>query len=307
MTLAAAALCAAGALFGWLPSPAVGQENKPGTGTKTASGAQSKPKTFVDRLKYGRAIEAAIWARPLTGFKAMMDGLQRDGGVGYNDIGYFSRVQNSKFKWPTTNATTPYVLGYWNVEKEPVVVEIPPATPDVSVFGALIDAWQRPIADVGPSGVDGGRRAKFLLMTPEYRGPVPAGFIRLQQTTYNGYMSLRVLLKDNSAASLQKGAEYIKQVKISPLSQVNNPKTRYIDLYDKKLNLVSRLDADMYRTLHAIIQTERIEERDLVAMGMLQSLGIERGKPFAPSAEMVSMFNAATKETQGLHATELLV
>jgi hypothetical protein len=54
----------------------------------------------------------------------------------------------------------------------------------------------------------------------------------------------------------------------------------------------------MYRTVHAIIQTERIEERDLVAMGMLQSLGIERGKPFESSAEMVPMFNAAAKETQ---------
>ena len=298
MTLAAAALFAAGALFGWLPSPAVGQENKPQTGATTASGAQSEPKTFVDRLKYSRAIEAAIWARPLTGFKAMMDGLQRDGGVGYNDIGYFSRVQNSKFKWPTTNATTPYVLGYWNVEKEPVVVQIPPESPDVKIFGTLLDAWQRPMADVGPEGVDGGRGAKYLLIAPEYRGPVPSGFIPVPQTTYNGWVSLRLILKGNSAASLQKVAAYVKQVKVSPLSQVNDPKTRHIDLFDKKVNLVSPLDAEMYRTLHAMIQTERTEERDLVAMGMLQSLGIEKGKPFAPSAEMVAMLDAAAKETQ---------
>jgi hypothetical protein len=54
----------------------------------------------------------------------------------------------------------------------------------------------------------------------------------------------------------------------------------------------------MYRTLHAMIQTERVEERDLVAMGLLQSLGIEKGRPFAPSAELVAMFDAAAKETQ---------
>jgi hypothetical protein len=261
-------------------------------------GTQSQPNTFADRLTYSRAVEAAIWARPLTGFKALMDGLQRDAGVGYNDIGYFSKVQNSKLKWPTANATTPYVVGYWNAEKDAAVVEIPPATPDVSVFGLLADAWQRPIADVGPDGVDGGRGAKYLLTTSEYRGPAPPGYILLQQTTYNGYMALRLVLKDNSAASLQKAAEYVKRVKIFPLSQVDNPQTRYIDLYDKKVNLVSRLDADMYRTLDTIIQTERIEERDLVAMGMLQSLGIEKGKPFAPSDKMVAMFGAAAKETQ---------
>ena len=95
----------------------------------------------MERLTYSRAIEAAIWAPPFTGVKALMDGLQRGAGVGYNDIGYFSRIQNAKFKWPTANATTPYVIACWNAEQEPGVVEIPPATPDVSVFGVLADAW----------------------------------------------------------------------------------------------------------------------------------------------------------------------
>jgi hypothetical protein len=89
-----------------------------------STGAESQPQTFADNLTYSRAVEAAIWARPLTGVKALIDGLQRDAGVGYNDIGYFSQLQNSKFKWPTTKVTTPYVIDYWNAEKEPVVVEI---------------------------------------------------------------------------------------------------------------------------------------------------------------------------------------
>jgi hypothetical protein len=291
MSLVTATGLAVGALLGGLTASG---------GLATIAHAQSQPQTFVDRLQYSRAIEAAIWARPLTGFKALMDGLQRDAGVGYNDIGYFSKVQNSKIKWPTTNGTTPYAVGYWNAEKEPVVVEIPPVTPldDFSVFSTLMDAWHRWMADAGPEGVDGGRGAKYLIITPEYRGPVPPGFIQLRQSTYNGYLSLRLILKDNSAASLQKAAEFFKRIKIYPLSQASNPPTRYIDLYDKKVNLVSRLDADMYRTLHAIIQTERIEEHDLVMMGMLRSLGIEKGKPFAPSAETVAMFDAAAKETQ---------
>ena len=86
----------------------------------------------------------------------------------------------------------------------------------------------------------------------------PPGYILLRQTTYNGYVALRLVLKDNSAASLQKSAEYVKRVKIFPLSQANSPQTRYIDLYDKKVNFVSRLDADMYRTLDAMIQNEQI-------------------------------------------------
>jgi hypothetical protein len=64
------------ALFAGVFHPAIAQGQ--------TSGAQSQPTTFDDRLKYSRAIEAAIWARPLVGFKAMMDGLQRDAGVGPN-------------------------------------------------------------------------------------------------------------------------------------------------------------------------------------------------------------------------------
>jgi hypothetical protein len=168
-------------------------------------GTELQPNTFADRLTYSRAVEAAIWARPLTGFKAMMDGLQRDGDVGYNDIGYFSTVQNGKFKWSTTNATTPYVLSYWNVEKEPVVVQIPPEVPDIRLFGALLDSWQRPLADVGPDGVDGGRGAKYMLIPSDYRGPVPAGFIPVPQTTANGWLSLRMILKDNSPRQPSEG------------------------------------------------------------------------------------------------------
>jgi hypothetical protein len=46
--------------------------------------------------------------------------------------------------------------------KEPVVVEIPPETSDVSAFGDLMDAWRRPIADVGPDGIDGGPGGRYL-------------------------------------------------------------------------------------------------------------------------------------------------
>jgi hypothetical protein len=72
-------------------------------GKETANAPRSLPETFAGRLKYSRAVEAAIWARPLTRFKAWMDGLQRDAGVGYNDIGYFSKVQtrNSSGPLPT--------------------------------------------------------------------------------------------------------------------------------------------------------------------------------------------------------------
>jgi hypothetical protein len=82
-SLVAATVLAAGAWLGSLTASG---------GLVTIAQAQSQPNTFADRLMYSRAIEAALWARPLTGSQALMNGLQRDAGVGYNDIGYWVRT-----------------------------------------------------------------------------------------------------------------------------------------------------------------------------------------------------------------------
>jgi len=95
-----------------------------------------------DRMTYHRAIDAAVWAMPLMNFKFYRDALA-DAGVGPNDVGYFSRLQDWKFQTATPNNTTPYILTYWNIKDGPIVVELPPSTQDVGIFGTLMDAWQR--------------------------------------------------------------------------------------------------------------------------------------------------------------------
>lgn len=52
----------------------------------------------------------------------------------------------------------PYVNFFWNIEDGPIVVEIPPSADGVGILGALMDAWQRPIDDVGAKGRDKGKR-----------------------------------------------------------------------------------------------------------------------------------------------------
>ena len=104
-----------------------------------------------DRMIYHRAIDAAVWAMPLMNYKFYRSALA-DAGVGPNDVGYFSKLQDWRFQTATPNNTTPYILTYWNVKDGPIVVEIPPSTKDVGIFGTLMDAWQRPIDDVGAAG-----------------------------------------------------------------------------------------------------------------------------------------------------------
>ena len=119
--------------------------------------------TISERIFHSRAIEAVVWAMPLLNFKGFRDALI-EAGASPNDVTYFSKVQDWRFQTATPNNTTPYINFFWNMSEGPVVVEIPPSLPEVGVFGTLMDAWQRPIDDVGAFGRDGGKGAKYLLL-----------------------------------------------------------------------------------------------------------------------------------------------
>jgi hypothetical protein len=140
-------------------------------------------------------------------------------------VAYHSRIQTWELEIPTGNNTTPYVIAYWTVKDGPVVVEIPAITEDVSLFGALMDSWQRPIGEVGPAGRDGGRGAKYLILPPDYQGALPVGYLVLHQKTYEGYFLLRPVIADTSDSNLEKAEQFAKQINIYPLAEAEKPPT----------------------------------------------------------------------------------
>jgi len=238
-------------------------------------------------------MEAAIWAMPVMNYKFYRDALI-DAGVGPNDVGYFSKVQDWKFQTATPNNTTPYILTHWTVKDGPIVVEIPPATKDVGIFGTLMDAWQRPMDDVGAAGRDRGRGAKYLLVPPGYSGPLLPGALVYQQRTHNGFAILRPIIADSSPESLAKATEYVKQVKIYAFGQ--EPQTRYVDLYGKLLEMTPVMDETIYRKIHEFVEEELVEEMNVTMMGLLSQIGIRKGEPFEPTEEQQAIYAKAAPE-----------
>jgi hypothetical protein len=54
----------------------------------------------------------------------------------------------------TPNASVRYVFINYNTQPEgPVVLEVPAAV-GAGLFGTVVDAWQVPLIDLGPSGED---------------------------------------------------------------------------------------------------------------------------------------------------------
>lgn len=249
-----------------------------------------------DRMFYHRAVDAVVWAMPLMNFKFYRDALA-DAGVGPNDIGYFSKLQDWKFQTATPNNTTPYILTYWNMEEGPIVVELPPSTQDVGIFGTLMDAWQRPIDDVGALGRDKGLGATYMLVPPGYNGPLVAKALVYEQRTNNGWMALRPIIKGATSENLAKAAEFVQQIKIYSLLKADNPpEMKFVDLYDMLLEMTPVLDGSIYREIHEMLEEEPVEDQNLAMMGLLSRIGIRKGDPYEPGVKAQAIFDKAGPE-----------
>ena len=264
--------------------------------TAYAKGIDHSNASTADRMTYHRAVDAAVWAMPLMNFKFYRDALA-EVGVGPNDVGYFSQLQDWRFQTATPNNTTPYIMTYWTIEDGPVVVEMPPSADGIGIFGTIMDAWQRPLDDVGAAGRDRGLGTKYILVPPGYNGPLLPNALVYEQETNFGFAVLRPILSGGATEeNLAKAVELTKQLKIYPLSEADNPPTEYVDLYGKLLEMTPKLDGNIYSEIHEMIGEEVVLDRDLTMMGLLARIGIKRNAPFAPDVEMQAVFDAAGPE-----------
>ena len=260
------------------------------------SSVKAQEQTISERVMHYRAIDSVVWAMPLLNFKQLRDG-HKALGVKQNDIAYHTKIQDWKFQTATPNNTTPYVNFFWNIKDGPIVIEIPPSADGVGIFGTLMDAWQRPIDDVGAKGRDKGNGGKYVLVPEGYQGALLPRSYTYHQRTNNGFAVLRAIIPDASPENVKKAAEFAKKIKVYPLAKANKPpRNKYVDIYGKIMEGTPVLDATIYAELNEIIQEEIVEEQNLAMMGMLNKIGIQKGKPFKPDAKTKKIYAAAAPE-----------
>jgi hypothetical protein len=178
-----------------------------------------------------------------------------------------------------------------------VVLDIPPAR-EAALFGTVLDAWQVPLVDVGGAGEDQGKGGKYLLLPLDYKGQVPAGYIPVPSKTYNGFVALRVITKTEKPEDIRDAIAYLKQLKSYPFSKESAPpEQRFIDMADTLWDGIVRFDASYYTSLARMVNEEPVQPRDLEMMGMLRSLGIEKGADFKPDTATQATLSAAAQET----------
>ena len=247
-----------------------------------------------------RAIEAVNWGMSAVNTDLMLQEMLNKTAGKVNQVVYWSRPLDWHNQTLTPNPDAIYLMAFFNTKDAgPIVLEIPPAGDDGSLNGNIVDVWQMPLEDAGPSGADAGKGGKYLMLPPGYAGPVPEGYIALRPATFGSYALLRSNLKSHGDADVAKSVAYGKRIKVYPLSQAANPPpTVFTDAADVVFDSTIRYDASFFTSLDRIVQSEPWLPRDRAMIDMLRSLGIEKGKPFNPDAKTKAALEAAAREAQ---------
>jgi hypothetical protein len=314
-TLAAAALLAAGALLGWLAALGLVTERLHAQDKAPEKAQQADTSTrwdelaklpfpngypteeartgLMDEFLFQRAVQVYLGALPAVNMLAMRDGSEKKFGAGYNVFPVWKKRMDAKTLVTTPNADVIYAMTYLDLKKDgPLVVSAPPG-----LLGMFTDFWQRALTDVGIAGPDRGQGGLYLLLPPNYEGPVPNGYHTFRSPTYNVFMFWRALLtKGEKGPETAKGVAAIEQTLVYPV-RVNNPdlwkKMKFPDATGVPVNMLFPHDARFFDMLAKFIAAEPVESADSYLRGMMASIGIIKGQPFKPDKKQRQILDRA--------------
>lgn len=235
---------------------------------------------IYDNLDRSRALQAYLLGLPIVNQIAMRNALAKYGPINQTDV-IWEQLVDPKTVELTANDNTVYSFIWLDTRQGPLVAEIPP-----KVLGLIDDIWYRWVADVGLTGADRGRGGKYLILPPGYASAVPDGYQVVRPSSYGSWMPFRSFLVDGSP---KPGVDLVKKtLKIYPLAQAAQPPAEmtFVNLSGVPSNFVPPSDASFWDLLNEAIQEEPPQGSDPTTLGLFASLGIVKGKPFAPDARM---------------------
>ncbi len=245
-----------------------------------------------DELYYSMAIQAYMTMLPALNTIGMRDGSEKALGAGYNVLPMWKDRMDAKTWVPTPNADIMYAMSYLDLkETGPLVVAAPPG-----VIGMFIDFFQRTIVDVGAIGPDRGRGGLYLLLPPNYQGPVPDGYFTYPSSTYNVMLFFRMVMPGGENGLVPAPAvELGERTRVYPLwaEEKNIKPMVFPNASGKRINMMYPADYAFWTKLKAFVDYEPYKAITPELRGVLAAIGIIKGKPFAPTARQKKQLEKA--------------
>jgi hypothetical protein len=244
-------------------------------------------KTLYDNLDCSRGFQVYLDNLGAVAIHAFLASLAEQGADAPNKVALFPQLMDSQTIVLTANTSTLYAFSRTDLAKDgPTVIEVPPG-----MLGFLDDGWERFVGDIGVTGADKGKGGKYLVLPPGHDGQVPDGYFLLRPRTNKNFLFLR----GSIANGLKAGADNMTSgIKIYPLKDAAKPApTTFTNLSGKSFNTLFPNTLAYYEHLNQIIQDEPIDAIDPAQRGAIATIGIVKGKPFAPDERMKKLLTEA--------------
>ena len=230
-----------------------------------------------DHMDFSRAVEAMIMTTPAASLQGFRKGIQKWGPDNETMIYWDGRL-DSKGLLLTGNTTVVYTFMWIDLKDGPMVMETPP-----NVLGIIDDAWFHYVTDFGNAGGQGQGRE------------VPAGAAGLRRRHprrlhRQEVQDLRPLagharLHDELRSRDPVVKNMKEHFRLYPLGSA--PKeVNWVNTAMQDFNTLHAQDATFFDEVNMTVQEEPNSAEDPEILGLLASIGIQKGKPFAPDARM---------------------
>jgi hypothetical protein len=260
----------------------------------------------IDALAFTRALN--VYNNSFRGASALgfHKGFQSI-GADYNDVVITSELLDSASLFLTGNADTVYYISVIDLSKGPMVIEQPS-----DGVGTINDMWFSWIIDVGGPGPDRGRGGKYLIVGPDYDGPLPEGgyFVAHSKTNRVLYASRAYLVNNDPKPAVENVKANMKiypyaaggygtsiaealtgAVRLGENAKI--PKTRFVEASNLSFNTIPPSDFGFYEWINENVQAEPATSYDVELAGQLAAIGIVKGKKFAPDERMKKILTDA--------------
>lgn len=268
-------------------------------GIPTAATAEA----LYNHLDYIRGVETFLNGMPAASLEAIRRSQDVQGGTKSYQARIFDQLMDSNPLFLTGNTDTVYLSIFLNLQEDgPTVIEVPPGTGP----GTVNDAFFRFVTDTGAPGPDAGKGGKYLILPPDYEGDLdpPVGgmeaevdgetYFVSQSTSWINWFIARGFLKDGKPDfSSQLFREGIKVYSLA--KKDNPPEMEFYNGSTKSFNTIHSTNFKFYSELHEVVDREPIEMIDPELRGLFASVGVQKGKPFAPDLRMVNILNKASQ------------
>lgn len=259
-----------------------------------------------------RGVDVFLTMIPGASSSAIRRGLQRVGVDRSATVGIFERFVDPHALFLTAAPESIYALTWLDLEPGAMVVKTPEGGQ-----GGVDDHFFRHITDLGSAGPDEGGGGLFLFTPPNYRGQISELYFAFGSRTFGNLLTWQRRPAETGPAPIVEAIR--NQVEIYPYDidfdqefnfepdagaggggeaaddfrESKEDEVAFVDLSGVPLDTLHSNDFSYFEEIAALVRSEPEAAFDPDTLGLLDAVGIERGKPFQPDAKMRATLSEA--------------